>query len=312
MPRSDAGWTDSSLELVRIRLLDKTQAQNEEGRAPEASQFVDDLAADEWLLKTAAKALGAEGLAQTQEDFDGGITLVITSAGEALAQTRKERRLNPRLRSIACREALLAWCYSAGQDVSVREFSGDTRAHFEGDAFTPDEVAGAALDLREKGLIIGKGTVQNQILRASITAAGKSVVEDHDSSIRSYETRGQTSPSRTTIHIEGSILSGQLTVGDHNQVIQNNGASTSEFTDLIKAVLEAAAGTSEEGRVGKLVTQLQLEADEQEPEPTFVSKTLDRLEDAAAKTTSTGLVYAVTQLAQWFHSQGIPQALGLS
>lgn len=312
MTRSNSGWTESSLELVKIRLLDKTQAQNEKGRAPEASQFVDALAVDERLLKTAAKALSAEGLAQTQEDFDGGITLMINSAGEALVQTRRERRLNPRFRSIACRDALLDWCYSTGQDLSVREFAGDIRANFEGDPFTPDEVAGAALDLREKGLITGKGTLQAQILRASITAAGKSVVEDYDSSIRSYEMRGQTSPRQTTIHIEGSTLSGQLTVGDYNQVTQNNSGSTSELTDLIKAVLEAAAGTSEEDRVSKLVTQLQLEADEQKPESTFVSKTLDRLEDAAAKSTSTGLVYAVTQLAQWFHSQGISQALGLN
>lgn len=311
MPRPNAGWTDSFLELVKIRLLDKTQEMNEEGWAPEATQFVGDLADNERLLKTAAKGLAAEGLAKTEEDLGGGVSLMITPAGETLVQTRSEQRKNPRLRAAACREAVLDWCYTAGVDVSLREFAGDVRAHFAGDPFSQDEIQAAARDLREKGLITGKGTLQNQILRVGITAAGKSVVEDYDSSIKAYESQGQTATGLTTIHIEGSTFSGQLTVGDSNQITQNNAGAGSEFADLLQAVLAAASQTNEDERVAKLVAQLQLEAEEEEPDSTFVGKTLDRIQDTAAKTGSNALIDAVGRLFQYIHDHGIPQMLGV-
>ena len=49
-------WLDRLVELVKIQLLDKAQEMNEEGWAPEATQFVGDLADNERILKTAAKA----------------------------------------------------------------------------------------------------------------------------------------------------------------------------------------------------------------------------------------------------------------
>lgn len=311
MPRPNAGWTDSSLELVKIRLLDKTQELHEEGMALEVNTaFLGEITDNKRLLNAAAKGLAAEGLAKTEEGLAGGLGLFIAPAGEALVQTRSEQRKNPRLRAAACREALLDWCYIAGVDVSLREFAGDVRAHFEGEPFSQDEREAAARDLREKGLITGKGTLQNQILRVGITAVGKSVVEDHDSSVKAYESQGRSPASVTTIHIEGSTFSGQLTVGDANQITQNNEGAGSEFVDLLQAVLTAASQTNEDERVAKLVAQLQLEAEEEEPDSTFVGKTLDRIQDTAAKTGSGALVDAVGRLLQYIHDHGIPQMLG--
>ena len=299
MARSDAGWTDSAFELTKIRLLDKVQEENEKGFAPVDAQFVGIVSDDERLLKTAARALGDEGLAVTESGLSPEISLQTTAAGQALVQTRNERRGNRKLRPAAARDALLDWCYQVGEVANIGNFPSAVQAHFEGDPFTEDEISQASRDLNERGFITGTGSMGGGIARPSLTAAGRSVVEDYDSSIRAYETRDQTPRGHaTTINFDGGSFSGQLTVGDHNQVTQNNGSMDPEFGELVKAVLESASGTSGEDRVAKIVAQLQLEAVEESPEPTIVSKALERLQDTAAKTGSSALVLAAGQLAE--------------
>ena len=299
LARADTGWTDSALELAKIRLLDKVQEENEKGFAPVDGQFVGIVSHDERLLKTAARALGDEGLAHTEAGLSPEISLQATAAGEALVQTRKERRGNRKLRPAAARDALLDWCYQVGEVANIGNFPSAVQAHFEGDPFSEDEINQASRDLEEKGFITGSGSAGGGIARPSLTAAGRSVIEDYDSSIRAYETRDQTPRGHaTTINFDASTFSGQLTVGDYNQVTQNTGSVDQEFSELVKAVLDSASGTSEEDRVAKIVAQLQLEADEESPDPTTVSKALQRLQDTAAKTGSSALVLAAGQLAE--------------
>lgn len=299
MPRSDAGWTGSALELVKIQLLDKVVEETEQGRGADTSQFLGDISDDDRLLRTAAKALDTESLAKAHGDYDGGVTLLATPAGDALAQTRRERRANRKLRAVACRDALLDWCYGLGEVANIGNFPGVVQAHFEGDPFTDGEIQQAVRDLKEKGLATGDGSLGGGIARPSLTAAGRSVVEDYDSSIRAYETHDRAPSGRsTTINFGGGTFSGQLSVGDNNQMTQAGASTDPELAELITAVLESATGTVEEKRVAKLVAQLQLEADEEEPEPTTVSKTLDRLQDTAAKTGSSALILAVGKLAE--------------
>lgn len=103
-------------------------------------------------------------------------------------------------------------------------------------------------------------------------------------------------PGTTTYNFGGSNISGQVSIGDHNQLSQDNNASPSELTQLITAVLDAAKEAGQQDRVGKLITQLQIEADEDEPEPTIMSTTLDRLENVAKVSGSAALVAATKQL----------------
>ena len=138
------------------------------------------------------------------------------------------------------------------------------------------------------------------------------IVEHYGSSISAYENRGATGP---VIDFHGSAFSGIFSMGDHNKIRQtNSGAGGSELADLLAAVIEAAKGTEVEDRVGRLVTQLGLEADEEEPDQTIVGKTLDRLQDTAStevgQAAGKGLAYAVTRLAQWCYEHGISQATG--
>lgn len=312
MSYAGSSWTDSQLELLKIQLLDLVQDETRDGHVPEATQIAGHLTEDAELLATAAKALTTEDWVYDEPNLAGALFLAVTPAGSALVQSRRERRANRKLRALAAREALLDWCYEQGDLANLGNFPDDVRAHVEGDPSTEDEINQASRDLKEKGLIEGVGAWGAGIIRPTVTAAGKSVVEDYDSSIRAYETQGHAPKGQTAaIHIESSTISGQLVIGNENQISQNHGAGTAELAELVVAVLQAAKDTSEEARVGKLIAQLQLEADEDTPEATFIDKTVDRLEDAAAKTTSSALTHAVTQLAQYFHDHGIPQALGM-
>jgi tRNA U34 5-carboxymethylaminomethyl modifying enzyme MnmG/GidA len=144
------------------------------------------------------------------------------------------------------------------------------------------------------------------VIGPQITAVGKTVVESYGSSISSYETRNQN--GKPVINITGTNLSGQISIGDHNQQTQtNNGVASSDLTELMQAVLDAAKGTDVENPVNKLITQLQLEVDEEQPDPPTVEKTLDRLK--AVGTTTVAVLPAIDRLIEFVHDK--LQAIGM-
>ena len=313
MPQSTPGWTDSELELIKIQFLETASLKTKDGEVPDAWSYGRELTENSDLLRTAAMSLVDEGLLNREGSVGGGIGGVWpTDRGHALIQTRRERRPNRKLRMAACRDALLDYIYVTRSNADLDGFLGDVRGHFEGDPFTADEAEDAATDLQDKGYITSKSTLQNSFMAIEITTTGKTVVEDHNSSARSFESgESKTRASQTTVHIEGGTFSGQFTVGDHNQITQNTGAVDSGLVELIKAVVEAASGTGAEERVAKLIAQLQLEVDEETPEPTIMTTTLDRLQETASKAGSGALVLAVDRLIGYISEHGIPQMLGM-
>lgn len=311
MRNHDRGWSPSELELIKIQLLDLAIENCTDGSIPLLSDYADDLTDDPRLLGNAVKALVADGLVVADERLAGIVGVVPTDHGEITAAQRSELRKDRRLRSRACREAVLDWLYGQNHPV-VTAFKGDTRAHYLGEAFTDDEIRSATRDLRDKGLVKGTVMASGWVLRPNITVQGKVVVEDFDSSISTYEGNGTATPSgSTTVNISGENLNGVFTFGDNATITQNNGTSGSELTSLLARIIEAARGTNEEATVNRLVTKIQLEADDDEPDETVVTKAVERLEAVATQATSNALVHSITQLAQWVQQQGIVQALGL-
>lgn len=290
------GWTNSQLELVKTQLLDLIEQRTADGRVPAAETYAGHLTEDRQLLKTAAKSLSADGLLHIEPGLADALYATVTTAGADLVQHRRELRSNKRARAAACRDALLDWCYDQ-ESPTLDSFANDARAHFYGDPFTAKEFRDASLDLKSKGLISGTEAWGGGVVRPEITTKGKDVVERHESSIAAYESADRRpGPGTTTYNFGGSNISGQVSLGDHNQLSQDNNASPSELTQLITAVLDAAKEAGQQDRVGKLITQLQIEADEDEPEPTIMSTTLDRLENVAKVSGSAALVAATKQL----------------
>jgi hypothetical protein len=290
------GWTDSKLELVEIQLLDRVHEVTRDGEVPPLHSYAGDLADDWELVRAAADNLVGEGLMFGRTALDDSLSAYLTPAGKSSVFERRERRKDPRKRAVACRDALLDWCY--GQKfLGIDQFTYDVRAHFEGDPFTAHEISAASRDLREKKLISGSSKVAEVILRPQITTAGKTVVESYDSSIVSYENRTQPAASvPTVININTGRINGQLSVGDNNRLEQKTGTKTGELTELIAAVLDAAKGTADEQRIGKIMAQLELEADENDPDQTVIGKVLERAEEVATDTISDALKGALKRL----------------
>jgi hypothetical protein len=300
------GWTNSPLELLKIQLLDLIEERTAEGRVPAVQAYAGHLSEDHQLLNTAVNSLTADGLVHVEPTLGGALYATVTTAGSDLVQRRRELRSNKRARAVACRDALLDWCYEQ-ESPALDSFAADARAHFYGDPFTAEEFRDASLDLKSKGLISGTEAWGAGVVRPEITTHGKDVVERHESSIVDYESADRSAPGTTTYNFGGSNISGQVSIGDHNQLHQDNNASPSELTQLITAVLEAAKEAGQQDRVGKLITQLQIEAEEDEPESTIMSTTLDRLENVAKASGSAVLVAATKQLITF-----AAQAFGLN
>jgi hypothetical protein len=91
---------------------------------------------------------------------------------------RAERRSDPRKRAVACRDAILDWCYSHMSARDINEFTADVRANLEGDPFTDEEIISASRDLQET-------ESHDQLVR---------IIEERPESCRVTETRGP--PSR--------------------------------------------------------------------------------------------------------------------
>lgn len=249
------GWTDSKLELLKIQLVDLVH-QNMSGDGGTTSrESASALSDDSDLLQAAADALIEDGLVVGYHTLGGGFpSLSITSRGGTAVVALRERRTNRRLRSVACREALLDWAYDVDRNADLSDFSDDVRAHFDSQPFTYDEVQTAAKDLDAIGLVKALKTLQG-VIGLSITMEGKTVVENYGGSISTYENRGQDPVGQrvTTVNLTGDGFSGVFSVGDQNQVTQTNGATSAELTELIQAVIEAARGTEIEGRINKLM-----------------------------------------------------------
>ena len=295
------GWTDSKLKLAEIQLLDLVDVATREGEIPVLYSYAKELADDWQVVRTAADTLVAEGLIKGNASHSGSPAPFLTPAGKALVLERAELRSDARRRAVACRDALLDWTY-ANNARGIDDFAGEIRAHFEGDPFTKEEIVAAARDLVEKD------SLRVAWHRPQITAAGKTVVEAYGSSIGSYESRSQPATAgQTVINITTGRITGQLAVGENNRLTQKSGTEAGELTELIAAVLEAVQGTAEEQRVGKIMAQLELEADEDKPDGTVIGKVLDRAKEVADDTISDALKGALKRLVYFGYGWYVQQ-----
>jgi hypothetical protein len=163
-----AGWTDSKLKLTEIRLLDLVHDATRGGEVPPLFTYARDLVDDQEVLQAATDRLAAMDLIDPNAAASGMLSPFLTQAGNALVQERRELRSDPRKRAVACRDALLDWGYGA-DGRGIDDFTGDVRAHFEGDPFTKGEILSAARSLSERGYPSGA------VIQPRLTAEGKTL-----------------------------------------------------------------------------------------------------------------------------------------
>jgi hypothetical protein len=149
------GWTDSRLKLIGIQLLDLVHQKSKDGEVPPLYPYGKELDDFEFVL-AAAHALVAAGLIKSNASASGSLSPYLTPAGKTLVLERRERQSDPKRRAIACRDALLDWCYADNAE-HIDEFAGDVRAHFEGDPFTRTEIRAAASIRRPHRALRGRG-----------------------------------------------------------------------------------------------------------------------------------------------------------
>ena len=236
---------------------------------------------DAGLATDAVNELSAEGLVYTEGRGGGGLpTTWISEAGSGAVRALRERRLNRRQRAVACREALLDWGYDRPNWSAVEDFAGDVRAHFEGHEFSQEEIWTAAADLMNMGFIEGPTVAELPApIRFQLTVDGKKVVEDYDGSISKYERRDQMSSN--VYHVTGN--SGVVSVGDNNNITQNQGARLDELLRLLREVTEAARGTEVEEQVLQASQDLVVQANAEKPTKELLLAGLDQLESTVKK-----------------------------
>ena len=99
-------------------------------------------------------------------------------------------------------------------------------------------------------------------------------------------------------------VSGQIAIGDSNQLTQQSSSDT-DLQALLAAILSAAAGTREEEQVGRLVTAVQLEADQDEPDAHVLNKNVQRLQAVGQKAGGAALT-PLGNLVDWIsHGLGL-------
>lgn len=290
---TERGWTSSEAELLRSRVLN---AAYDAGGSTRVQSLTDTLGADSDQVNSGASALVSGGLA-TRTDIRMGVpqNITLTDQGKAAASEQRSLRSDPAKRMLACRAAFLDWCYA--QDIidaspDTDDFARDTRAHFYGEPFTEAEIVKASGILHKSGLIDGIEIAESAgILRPTITARGRAQVEEGDLQ-RSSADQG------TAVTFNGPV-SGQVVIGDNASPVQNNGVDSPDLAGLLRAVAEAAAGTPEQDRVSAIVTQVQLEVKDPEPDRTFLQKSLARLDSIAGTVGKEALKGSVAALIFW-------------
>ena len=190
------GWTDSASTYLQHRLLEAVGCAISDGDVPALQTYAETLNESVEAVIAAGRSLRYRGLLFADKSVAGDATMAVqlTERGRALLAERRARRENARSsRALACRDAFLDWCYartnSKGYVPDIDAFSDDVRSHFEGAPFTAAEIAWASAHLRDIGMITGPEVAGVGIVRPNITPRGRTVVEDYDSSVTTYNAR---------------------------------------------------------------------------------------------------------------------------
>lgn len=190
------GWTDSASQHLQHLLLEVVDSATSNGARPALSTYAETLNESPEAVIAAGRSLRYRGLLAGDSRLagDAAMAVELTERGRALLRERRARRENARSsRALACRDAFLNWCYastiSKGYISDIEEFSKDVRSYFEGAPFTPAEIAWASAHLRDIGMITGPEVEGVGIARPNITPRGRTVVENYDSSITTYNAR---------------------------------------------------------------------------------------------------------------------------
>ena len=190
------GWTDSAAQHLQHLLLEAVESATSDEDVPTLDSYAETLNETPEAVIAAARTLRYRGLLFADSRLAGDATMAVqlTERGRALLAERRVRRENARSsRALACRDAFLDWCYawtsSKGYVPDIDAFSSDVRSYFEGGPFGPAEIAQASKHLRDIGMITGPEVAGVGIVRPNITPRGRTVVEDYDSSITTYNAR---------------------------------------------------------------------------------------------------------------------------
>ena len=294
-------WTRSPDELVQIQLLDHIAGRTHDGSIPPLSSYIDAWE-DPWQvdreprisldqLEVALKTLEHQQLVTVSLTLSGyqDAGAHLTPRGKITVRERAGDRLDPQLRSNACREAVLDWLRAealrGNRSSFIEAFTVDPRARFWADPFTPEEIGAATRWLDEYELISGiKGGWGHGLVRADITPKGEDVIDTYGGSLpawRAAQSRGGTS---YTTHFNAEVF-GQVGIGDHVTQHQH-GLDLDTLGRLLSDVREAVQGLpeTEQAYAGTYLDAVQAEVVQESPDRGLVKGVTERLKQIADKT----------------------------
>jgi len=298
---NERGWGWTASEIRQIQLIEWIVPQPTEHFVP-VKPFYDDLpdqAANTFQVAHAdLKLLEERSLIDQASGLGGmdGLDVMATPQARALAEQLEATRANKRLRRSACRDAMIAWLYSADatspRNQPARDAMLDESQYcvWFAETFSPSDLDTAAAWLRRQGLVEGIVVAGEEgPVRLYLTDAGVRCAEEFDSDTDRYVDKQRIPGSGPIVNI--GTNSGPFQVaGDHAHQVQNIGASAEHLRELIVGLGELVRSLvpSASGIDGELEQALAAAAD-----GAVNNSVLKRFADWVMSTVKTGATAAV-------------------
>jgi hypothetical protein len=290
------GWPWTRSEIRHIQLLEwlAKQVAERPNIFAEVVAFYDERADQrEKTFETAygdLKLLEEQRLIQQASGLGGieSLAAMVTPQGHALLEELRARRADRQQRRMACRDATVAWLYSADATSAAAMLTRGAMLEdprygcWLAEPFGPAELAEASGWLHDQGMVAGPTVEEDAApLHLYLTLPGLSCAEAFDCDTRRYVNRHA-----------GSAVSGNITniFGNHNNVqAASPGASLTVVQaitreDREQSVLLAQAVEQAQSALGPAAVQaafgLRAAVEPEQSDPGVLRKALGNLRDA--------------------------------
>jgi len=249
---NERGWGWTASEIRRVQLLEWVAEESvpRPGEYVEVKAFYDarpdqtentsGVAFDDLTYLAGARLiLNGSGI--------GGIesmAAMLTAQGHDFVEQLRAQRAHKTQRRTACRDAMVAWLYTADatsiHGMVLRDAMLEDPQHgtWLAAPFAPIDLADAAIWLREERLVDGSRIEEDPApIRLCLTGSGIACAERFDSDTRRYQEERMGHRSGPTVTIGNN--SGPVQVaGDHAHQVQQVGASAETLREMITSIAE--------------------------------------------------------------------------
>lgn len=219
------------------------------------------------------------------------ISFMLTDAGRRAAALQTEQRRNRLARTVASRDAVLAWAYSQGTGalLDMRGMAATPYGWFRGDQLSVEVLSEAVEHLAHADLIAGEPRA------FALTAEGVKCVEQYGGVVE-YQKRSEAAGVSVVFTGDNN---GQLAIG--NRDVQQNLSQDNDAKVLgvyAKALREFAAllATDQREELVEVASSLEREAGKNQPDQGWVRSLIDRAKGVLGRTTELKNLAEVTRL----------------